>query len=144
MFPKDKSGSAAVEFSFIVWPFFALIFAMFDLGHYMVAQQSLNTLASEVARSMIISCGTANTTSPGQLSSSCTNPLSSTNYIAIAPLLFVGQWQPTVVVSGASSAGGSGGSFTVIASLNGFDTVLPASWWGSLVGSLTSSTTLNY
>jgi hypothetical protein len=144
MFPRNKSGSAALEFTFIVWPFFALIFAMFDLGHYMVAQHSLNTLASEVARSMIISCGSGNSTKPGQLDSSCTNPLTSTQYQQIAPLLYAGSWSPVVTVTPAGAGGfggGPSGSFIVTARLNGFDTVMP---WGSLLGSLSASTTLNY
>ena len=135
--PKDRSGSAALEFAFIAWPFFFLIFAMFDLAHYMAAQNELNTLASEVARAMIVSCGSANTTNPGQMTSSCRNPLSSTQYEQIAPLLYIGTWTPTVSL--ASGVGSN--SITVTASLNGFDTLVP---WGSILGSLSASTTVHY
>ena len=53
MYPKDRSGSAALEFALVLWPFLALIFAIFDLGHYMMAQHELHTLAGEVARACL-------------------------------------------------------------------------------------------
>ncbi len=139
---KDRSGSAALEFSFILWPFVALIFAMFDLGHYLVVQQSLGTLASEAARSMIIQCGS---THYGKLVSTCLNsytPLTAAQQKQIAPMLFLGGASPAIHIHGISNIGVPGGSFVFVASLSTFPTVLP--WWGHLVGSLSASTSVPY
>lgn len=134
MYPRNRSGSAALEFAFVLWPFLALVFAIFDLGHYMLAQHELRTLAGEIARSVIINCGANNY---GSLSSSCNaNPLTTAQEQAIAPILFAGGASPAVTVTPV------GGTIAVTASMSTFPTVLP--WWGSLVGGLSATTNLYY
>src|SRR5690242_19283590 len=119
MYPRDRSGSTAVELALVLWPFFAFIFAIFDLGHYMLAQHQLRTLAGEVVRSVVINCGSNNF---GQLSSSCNaNPLTTAQQQAIAPILFAGGASPSVTVTPSS------GTIAVTASMSAFPTVLP--WW---------------
>jgi Flp pilus assembly protein TadG len=133
MYLRDRSGSAAIEFAFVVWPFLALVFAIFDLGHYMLAQHELRTLAAEVARSVIIGCSN----SYGDLSASCNvNPLTTAQEQAIAPILFAGGASPTVTVTP------SNGTIAVSAKMTTFPAVLP--WWGSLVGGLSVTTNLYY
>lgn len=130
---KNRSGSAVLEFAFVLWPFLALIFAIFDLGHYMLAQHELRTLTAEVARAVIISCSN----SYGSLSASCNaNPLTTAQERAIAPILFAGGASPTVTVTP------SGGTIAVTATMTTFPTVLP--WWGNLVSGLSVTTDLYY
>jgi Flp pilus assembly protein TadG len=134
MYPRDRSGSTALEFAFVVWPFLVLVFAIFDLGHYMMAQHELRTLVGEVARSVVISCGSNNYE---KLSASCTaNPLTTAQEQAIAPILFAGGASPTITVTPES------GTIAVTASMSTFPTILP--WWDDLVGELSATTNLYY
>ncbi len=129
-----RAGSASLEFSLLLWPFMALIFAGFDLGHYMAALNSLRTLVAEETRSAMINCASVST---GKLSASCnTDQLTTDQKRAIAPMLYLGSVQPTVSVSA------SGGVITFSASMASFPTILP--WWGSIAGGLTASSKLYY
>ena len=46
-FIRRKDGSAAVEFALVAAPFFALIFAVFEIGYAFLAQQVLQTATTQ-------------------------------------------------------------------------------------------------
>ncbi|MFO1029196.1 MAG: TadE/TadG family type IV pilus assembly protein [Acetobacteraceae bacterium] len=131
---KDRRGAAALEFALLLWPFFAIIFAIADLGHYMMAQSQLRTLVGEVARAAMISCAANN----GKLSSSCTtNPITDRAKLSsIAPMTFVSGNPPTITLTASS------GKIAVTASMTSIPTFLP--WWGRVAGGLTATTNLYY
>lgn len=129
----DRSGSAALQFALLLWPFFALIFAIVDLAHYVVVQQSLTTLTSEVGRAFIVGCGQA---APGKIQCSCVqsgNLPSTTQQQLIAPMLFLNGARPNFTF-------GVRNPVTITATLSGFQTFLP--WWGSIVGGLVAQTSV--
>ena len=58
-FIRRKDGSTAVEFALVAAPFFALIFAVFEIGYVFLAQQVLQTATTQSAR--LIMTGQAQT-----------------------------------------------------------------------------------
>lgn len=60
-FIRRKDGSTAVEFALVAAPFFALIFAVFEMGYAFLAQQVLQTATTQSAR--LIMTGQAQTQS---------------------------------------------------------------------------------
>lgn len=131
---QGGTASAAVEFALILLPFLLIVFSMADLAHYMVVQQSLGTLTSEVARTIIITCG-ATSARPGQIPASCArvNPLSTEQQRDIAPMLFLGAAYPRFTF-------GQGNPVVITGTMSELPTLLP--WWGDLLGGLQSQSSL--
>ena len=50
----DQRGTAAFEFCLVAGAFFTLVFAIFDLGRYLITVQSLEALAGAGARAITI------------------------------------------------------------------------------------------
>lgn len=127
---RDRAGVAAIEFALVSSAFFVLFFGVIDVGRYGILLHSLNTLASEAARSIIINCN-------GPLKASCaTITLSGAQQQQAAPFAFVGG-TPTLTASA------SAGTITVTATLGSqFQSLLPMT--GALDGTLSQSTMLNY
>lgn len=129
----DQRGVASFEFVAVAVAFFTLVFAIFDLGRYVITMQSLRALANAGARSMMISdCyvdAAINKTSP-----TCSgDPLPSTaGKQAIAPFLYAGGLSPTLT----TAMGGS--TFTVTASEPGFTMLMPV--WGTALNAPSAST----
>lgn len=63
-FRKDRSGVAAVELAFVVGPFFALLFAIMEVGLVFFGTLSLENAAEETAR--LIRTGQAHASSMGE------------------------------------------------------------------------------
>lgn len=49
-FRADRSGATAIEFSLIALPFFALLFAIIEIGMFFLADQTLENAAQDSAR----------------------------------------------------------------------------------------------
>jgi Flp pilus assembly protein TadG len=49
-FIRNKKGTSAIEFSFVIFPFMALLFAIVETGIVFLANQALETAASDSAR----------------------------------------------------------------------------------------------
>ncbi len=131
--PREP-GSAAAEFALLAVPFMLIIFGMADLAHYVVVQQSLNTLTSEVARTILITCGPTSS-KPGQIPYACarSNPLSTDQQRQIAPMLFLGSAHPQFAFS-------QGNPVVITGTMSELPTLLP--WWGDLLGGLVSQTSV--
>jgi hypothetical protein len=117
----DQRGVAALEFCLVAVPFFLLMFAIFDLGHYAITMQSLRALANTGARQMMIKCYTpavTASTSP----SGCTD---INTYFPdpqrqdAAPFLFAGGLTPTLSTASGAAA------LTVTASQPSFTMLMP-------------------
>jgi Flp pilus assembly protein TadG len=120
----DQRGVAALEFCFVAAPLFILMFVIFDLGLYAITMQSLRTLASAGARTVMITCYTdaaIQKTSPP----ACTdaNLPSDAARQAVAPFLYSPALTPTLHVTVGTSA------LTVTASQPGFTMLTPI--WGT-------------
>src|SRR5690349_16019112 len=93
----DQRGTAAFEFCIVAVAFFTLIFAMFDLGRYLITVQSLRTLAGAGARSLTMDACYVNNVLQKQAPSGCpADPLSDADKQEIAPFLFAGGLTPTL------------------------------------------------
>lgn len=127
---RDRTGVAALEFALVASVFLFLFFGIIDVGRYGLTLHSLNTLASEAARSIIINCN-------GPLKPSCaTITLSEAQQQHAAPFAFVGG-TPSLTASA------SAGAITVTATLGSpFRSLLPIT--STLDGTLSQSTLLNY
>jgi Flp pilus assembly protein TadG len=120
----DQRGIAALEFCLVAFPFFILMFAIFDLGRYAITQQSLRALADAGARTWTIdNCYV--TSALKKIAPTCSgDPLPTTAAKkAVAPFLFAGGLSPTL----STASGGS--ALTVTASEPNFSMILPI--WGS-------------
>jgi Flp pilus assembly protein TadG len=111
----DQRGVAALEFCIIAVPLFFLMFAVFDLGRYVITMQSLRALANAGARAVMLTYDATSNTYTG-----CTgDPLPSRPAKeAVAPFLYFGGYAPELAV----------GALTVTASSN-FKMQLPI--WGT-------------
>lgn len=121
---KDRRGAAALEFALLLWPFFAIIFAIADLGHYMMVQSQLRTLAGEIARSMMIDSACVGNNGRILYPNKCANTLSTERMREIAPFTFVGNAPPDVLPPTYAD-----GRITISVSMKNFPTILP--WWGA-------------
>jgi Flp pilus assembly protein TadG len=132
----DKRGVAALEFCLVAVPLFTLMFAIFDLGRYVITMQSLRTLANAEARANMINCYTPaaiRNTSP----SSCTGDyLSVAQKQAIAPFLYAGGLTPTLSTASGAAA------LTVTASQPSFTMLMPI--WGTALNAPSASTSIPF
>jgi hypothetical protein len=97
----DKRGVAALEFALVAAPLFTLMFAIIDLGRYVITMQSLRTLASAEAREMMIKCYTGYVIN-SQLPTRCGDSahqdyVSDSDKQTFAPFLYAGGLPPTTL-----------------------------------------------
>jgi Flp pilus assembly protein TadG len=124
----DRRGTAAIEFGLVALPFFLIILAVFDLGRYALTVNSLETLASAWARTIIISCDTPTNAVQGTVGTCNGSGLPSpttTQINDIAPFLAVGGYTTTVTPSAGTS------TITVTASSNFSMLFSPLLGWSS-------------
>ena len=136
--PLDQRGVAAFEFCLVAVIFFTFVFAIFDLGRYVITMQSLRTLANAGARATMINCYTPNVTT-NTSPSSCTDIgtyMTSTQMQDAAPFLYKGGLTPTL-----STTSGSG-LLTVTASQSGFTMLMPI--WGTTLNAPSASTQIPF
>lgn len=135
----DQRGTAALEFCLVAAAFFTLVFAIFDLGRYMITVQSLHALAGAGARAITKhSCFVNNVIKQNAPSGCPTDPLSSAEKQAISPFLFDGGLTPTLSASAGSSP------ITVTASQPGFTMIFSFVPWGSSFNAPSVSTKIPY
>jgi Flp pilus assembly protein TadG len=137
----DQRGFAALDFCYVAVVFFTFVFAIFDLGRYVITMQSLRTLANAGARATMIKCYTPAVTGlvPNTLPSSCTaiaSYLTPTQMQNAAPFLYQGGLTPTMT----TTAGGS--ALTVAASQPGFTVLMPI--WGTTLNAPSASTQIPF
>src|SRR5262245_32673014 len=96
----DSRGVAALEFCFVAVAFFALMFAIFDLGRYAITMQSLRALANAGAREMMINCYTPSVINNQPLTNCLVDPLPpDPAKQAVAPFLYAGGLKPDLTVT---------------------------------------------
>ena len=133
----DRRGAAAFEFVIVAAAFFTLIFAIFDLGRYLITMQSLRALASAGARTIMMNDCYVNNVIKKQAPSGCPDdPLSAAEKQEIAPFLYAGGLTPTL------SAPGGASPITVTASQPAFAMIMPI--WGSSFDAPSASTQIPY
>lgn len=122
----DQRGAAAFEFCIVGVTIFTLIFAIFDLGRYAIAMQSLRSLVGAGARAaMLDDCYTKAALKITTTVTCSGDYLPDATKRALAPFLYAGGLTPTVTtVTGASAV-------TVTASLSRFSMMFPAIWSSS-------------
>jgi TadE-like protein len=136
----NQRGVAALEFCLVAVPLFTLMFAIFDLGRYVLTVQSLRMLA----RAAMLSCYTdviMNNKSP----SVCTgDPLSVTSKQNIAPFLYAGGLTPTLSIALAPIAPPLPAKSTLVITTSepGFRMLMPI--WGSTFDNPTASTSISF
>src|SRR5262245_61319133 len=139
----DQRAVAALEFCIVAVPLFFLMFAVFDLGRYAIARQSLQALANKGARKMMIKCYT-----PAVIAN--TSPAACTDintYFpdperqAIAPLLYGSDLTPNYGLTLTTVAGS--GVLTVTASQPRF-TMIMRMIWGTTLDAPSASTTVPF
>jgi len=130
----DQRGAAAFEFCLVAVAFFTLVFVIFDLGRYVIIQQSLRALANAGARAIMIGCYTnavMQKSSPGNCSG---DPLpTDAAKQAVAPFLYAGGLKPTLTVPATASS-----PLIVTASQPGFTMLMPI--WGTALNAPSTST----
>jgi Flp pilus assembly protein TadG len=105
----DQRGTAAFEFCLVGALFFTLLFAVFDIGRYVLTAQSLQMLADAGARAAML-CSTKlsdfMTMKGGTWPTDCTGTslMSSTDMQNTAPFLYAGGYTVTLNV-GAPATG---------------------------------------
>jgi hypothetical protein len=122
----DQRGVAAFEFCIVGAAIFALVFAIFDLGRYVITVQSLRSLAGAGARAALLDdCYT-------MAALKKTTPTCSGDYTteaqkrALVPMLYAGGLSPAVSTVTGTSA------ITVTASIpSGFTMLFPTLWGAS-------------
>jgi hypothetical protein len=134
----DQRGTAAFEFCLVAVAFFTLVFAIFDLGRYLITVQSLRTLAGAGARAITINDCYVDNVIKKQAPSGCpSDPLSAADKQEIAPFLFAGGLAPTL-----SAPAGGASPITVTASQPDFTMMMPI--WGSSFNAPSASTQIPY
>ncbi len=130
----DQRGVAAFEFCIVAAAIFTLIFAIFDLGRYVITMQSLRSLAGAGARAaMINDCYTSAALKVTTTVACSGDYTTDAQKRALVPFLYAGGLTPTV----STVTGGT--AVTVTASLQGF-TMLWPTLWGSTFNSPSVST----
>lgn len=132
----DQRGVAAFEFCIVAMAIFALIFAIFDLGRYAIAMQSVRSLAGAGMRAaMIDNCYTNAVLTK-------TTPTCSGEYLslaqkqALAPFLYANSGSVTV----STVTGGSAMTVTATASFN----MLFPTIWGASFNNPSASTKIPF
>jgi hypothetical protein len=134
----DRRGTAAFEFCIVAVAFFMLIFAIFDLGRYLITVQSLRTLAGAGARAIMIHGCYVSAVLKKEAPSDCpSDPLSAADKQEIAPFLFAGGLTPTL-----NAPVGEASPITVTAAQPGFTMIMPI--WGSSFDAPSASTQILY
>ncbi|MGX1330294.1 hypothetical protein AB7M56_004793 [Bradyrhizobium elkanii] len=88
----DQRGAAAFEFCIVAMAIFALIFAIFDLGRYAIAMQSLRSLAGAGARAAMLDDCYASAALKTATSVTCSGDyLPDATKRALAPFLYAQQ-----------------------------------------------------
>jgi Flp pilus assembly protein TadG len=73
-FASNKKGVAAIEFGFIALPFFAILFAIFQLGLVFLAENELETAVEKAGRQLLTGQAQQNGITQSQfISSLCAN-----------------------------------------------------------------------
>jgi Flp pilus assembly protein TadG len=118
----DQRGVAALEFCIVAMAIFTLIFAILDLGRYMITMQSLRSLAGAGARAaMLHDCYTLAVLTKTTPTCSGDVYLSLAQKQALVPFLYANGGSPTLTtVTGGSAV-------TVTASIN-FSMVFATIW----------------
>jgi Flp pilus assembly protein TadG len=134
---RDQRGTTTLEFGLIAIPFFLVLFGIFDLGFYGITVYSLQTLANETARGVIINCYSTDLIN-SQSPAGCTaDPYpTAAQKQAIAPFLYAGGLTPTVTISPGASA------LTVTASQPNFTMIMP--FWGTALNAPSEAVTLPF
>jgi hypothetical protein len=134
----DRRGSVTFEFCLVAVAFFTLVFAIFDLGRYLITVQSLRALAGAGARAIAINDCYVNAVLKNNAPSGCpVDPLSDADKQEIAPFLFAGGLTPTL-----SAPVGEASPITVTASQPAFTMIIPV--WGSSFDAPSASTDVPY
>ncbi|WP_246767615.1 TadE/TadG family type IV pilus assembly protein [Bradyrhizobium sp. CCBAU 53340] len=122
----DQRGVAAIEFCVVAAAIFTLIYAIFDLGRYAIAMQSLRSLAGAGARAAMINACYTDAALKRTTTVTCSGDYTTdAQKRALVPFLYAGGLTPTVTtVTGASAV-------TVTASLQGFSMMFPTIWGSS-------------
>ncbi|UGY13400.1 pilus assembly protein [Bradyrhizobium septentrionale] len=120
----DQRGVAAFEFCIVAVAIFTLIYAIFDLGRYAIAMQSLRSLAGAGARAAMLADCYTNAALKITTTVTCSGDiyLSDTKKRALVPFLYANGLSPTLTTVTGSSA------VTVTASLSGFSMMFPTIW----------------
>jgi hypothetical protein len=135
----DRRGSAAFELCVVGAAFFTLVFAVFDLGRYMITVQSLRALAGAGARAITMNDCFVNSVIKQNAPSGCpVDPLPDATKQQIAPFLYAGGLTPTLSVSAGASP------ITVTASQPGFTMIFAFIPWGSTFNAPSASTKIPY
>jgi len=101
----DKRGVASLEFVLVAPLLFTLMFAIIDLGRYVITVQSLRRLASAEAREMMIQCYTRYVIN-SQLPTNCTaHYLTDSDKQTDVPFLYAGGLTPTLSITCAVGTG---------------------------------------
>jgi Flp pilus assembly protein TadG len=100
----NQRGVVSFEFSLAALPFFLLLFAVFDLGRYVITMHSLWALSNAGARAMMINDCYVNAEIK-KITPTCSgNYLSAAQMQAIAPFLYSGGLTPTLDISAAGTS----------------------------------------
>lgn len=119
-----------LEFAFTSTLLLLSALGVMDIGRYCLTVVSLQTLAGQAARSIVLNCS-------GPLSPSCASiGLTTTEQRSLTPFLFVGTETPTL------AAAASAGIITVTASLPTFTFFMPL--LAPLTGAVSEQTKLYY
>jgi hypothetical protein len=133
MLLRDRHGAVAWEFVLIFFPFFLVVFSIFDLGRFAITEYSLHTLASAGARAVMINCYPQNINAPPPAPATCAgSPLPIAAMKNIAPFLFFGNLTPELTVS-------AGATLTVTATQPNFAMIMPI--WGNVISQPPSAST---
>jgi hypothetical protein len=139
----DQRGVAALEFCLVALPLLILMFAIFDLGRYALARQSLQTLANAGARATMVgavnnACYTDAVIKKDPPTCSGDPLPSGAAKQAVAPFLYsvgLGVTPTLSTTTGASAV-------TVTASLPGFTMIMPI--WGTALNAPSASTSIPF
>jgi hypothetical protein len=128
MLLRDRHGAAAWEFVLIFFPFFLVVFSIFDLGRLAITEYSLHTLASAGARAVMINCYPQNINAAPPAPATCAgDPLTDAAKRAVAPFLYFGSLTPSLNVP-APVPGAT--ALTVTATQPNFAMIMPI--WGNI------------
>ncbi|UWU74044.1 pilus assembly protein [Bradyrhizobium huanghuaihaiense] len=119
----DQRGVAAFEFCIVAVAIFTLIYAIFDLGRYAIAMQSLRSLAGAGARAAMINKCYTDAALKKTTTVTCSGDYTTdAQKRALVPFLYANNLAPTVTTVTGTSA------VTVTASLQGFSMMFPTIW----------------
>jgi hypothetical protein len=134
----DQRGVAALEFCLVAVPLLTLMFAIFDLGRYVITVQSLRALADAGARAIMINdCYVSNVMHKNTPTCSGDPLPSDAAKKAVAPFLYNGGLTPTLSAPAAAIT-----PLTVTASQPRFTMLMPI--WGTTLNGPSASTKIPF